>query len=100
MEITNKTSYSDLKKWFLEQLEKNVLPVTLDNSFCYYSHVESTVKMYIEIIDNEFEEKDDKSIKTSKVAIAYKNNLYSLYVALQDKSRWNAPMKRIDEINE
>ena len=100
MEITKETTYSELKKWFLEQLEKKALPVTLDNNHCYYTNVESSVKMYIEIIDTEFEEKGAKSIKTSTVARAYKNNLFNLYVALQDKSRWNAPMKRIDEINE
>ena len=101
MKLNNNSTYSDLKKWFLDDKGeiREDLPDTLDAHDAYYCSVRITAKMYITNVDREFERLGAVNIRRSSEAKASKNNLFRLYKALQVESNWNAPRPRLKEMN-
>lgn len=88
MELTKKSSYADIKKWYLDHW--NDLPTTLDSECKYYMDVRYTIKVCFDRIESEIK-RLGADVKNSAVARADKNNLYQLYLDLQDRSKWNVP---------
>ena len=56
-QITKKSSYADLKKWFLVRID--VLPKKIDGGYIYYHDVRFTVEVYFSEIENEIKDRDE-----------------------------------------
>tara|TARA_R110000822_G_C15282051_1_gene490267 strand:- start:691 stop:996 length:306 start_codon:yes stop_codon:yes gene_type:complete len=85
-EITRKSSYADLKKWFLVRID--VLPKKLDGGHIYYHDVRFTVEVYFSEIENEIKRFGYNNLKQSPIAEVRKQMLFELYKQLQNKKNW------------
>jgi len=94
--MTNKSSYGDLKKWFVKNME--TLPDTLDGLDVFYTDVRKSVGIYIAQIDDQIEIHGEEKIQESAIAQASKRNLFFLWRDLQDRSRWNAKLKTLKNV--
>jgi len=93
--LTQKSSYKDLKKWFEDNMDQ--MPETLDaiEGFgIYYKDVKFTINAYIDQVDAEIS-KPNFNPKESILANTGKYRLFWLYKDLQDKTKWNKPMKKL-----
>lgn len=93
------TTYSELKKWFIQMIEEDSLPLTLDSSCKFYNDVPFLAQLLIDQIDAAFEKYGKKNIKRSDAAMAAKNNLFQLWKDLQVEERWNISLSKIGEID-
>lgn len=85
-EITRKSSYADLKKWFLVRID--ILPKKLDGGYIYYHDVKFTVQVYFREIENEIKRLGYNNLKESPIALSRKQMLLDLYKQLQNKKNW------------
>lgn len=103
MILNSKSKYSQIKKYFEEQLEQDALPKTLNSRGRYYRALPETVALNIAQIDKEIEEKTAKlnrPLKESDLshpALAAKTHLVKIFEYLQNKSEWN---KTLAEAND
>jgi hypothetical protein len=96
MELNKRSSYAEIKKWYLDHWES--LPTTLDSECIFYGDVKHTLNVYFHRIESEMK-RLGADVKRSAVAKADKNNLITLYNALQDRSKWNVPRHEINPFN-
>ena len=103
MKLTNDSTYSDLRKWFTEKqdqykTDKAALPIALDGVYMYYLNVPHTIEFYIHQIDSEFDRLGKIEIQRSAIAKSNKRNLFILYQALQDESKWNVTKDKMTKV--
>ena len=88
-ELNKQSTFGDIKIWFDEN--KSLFPITLDAQHIYYNDVTFTAELYISQIISEFQRLGAQGIKNSAVAKSGKNNLYNLYLSLQNVDKWDTP---------
>mgnify|MGYP003624282076 FL=1 len=86
MEITNESLYSDLKEWFLDNMDK--FPKKLEAGYVYYYDVKFTANNYLIEIEREIKRFGYENIGYSPIAGVRKKMLFELYEQLKVKENW------------
>tara|TARA_R110000803_G_scaffold57812_2_gene115893 strand:- start:1094 stop:1411 length:318 start_codon:yes stop_codon:yes gene_type:complete len=86
IEITSESLYSDLRKWFLDNMDE--FPKKLEAGHVYYYDVKFTANNYLVEIEREIERFGYDNMRYSPIAGARKKMLFELYKQLQVKENW------------
>ena len=82
-------TFAELKDYF----ETAELPTMLHGAHKVYENVPYTVSIYIDCIERQIEAHG----KPTSIAKTYKTNLKELYNDLQDRSKWDLGLEKLEE---
>jgi hypothetical protein len=95
--LTKKSTFDEIANWFTENM--SIMPDTLDSKCIYYRDLKFTIELYIYQINSEIDRLGKTGVKGSAVAKSGKNNLFNIYVNLQNKEGWNADHPKLKYFN-
>jgi len=87
-------TYAQLKAYF----ETAELPTMLHGAHKVYENVPYTVSIYIDCIEMQIVKCkiNDLDVRNSNIAKTYKTNLQELYNDLQDRSKWDLGLEKLE----